>query len=233
MTLDHSIIRLSASPIGFGESRDELTAQMFESETPIQHSHDFYADESSGKYIGVWDTTDMVEASGLYPIDEFMVVLEGAAVIKNNVSGVSKTIYAGESFLIPKGLDCQWVQQGYLKKFYVILDDGCAPNKNEQEVLNFDRPKTEASRVNYQNEDKSFIAGCYRGAIADSPLVSAKEDLFIYLKKGSVTLIDHNLTEHKFVAGEAFVVLSGAQLGWRSVEDLEYHYVILPDKKDS
>ena len=51
------IISLSPAPEGFGQTPDELTPDMFVSELPVQHSHEYYADEELGLYIGVWDTT--------------------------------------------------------------------------------------------------------------------------------------------------------------------------------
>ncbi len=122
MTLDHTIIRLSHNPDGFKDNVDDLTADMFESDLPIQHSHDYFADDEAGLYVGVWDTTEMIEAAAPYAMDEFMVVIEGAAVIRNNTTNTSETILAGESFIIPREYDCQWQQTGYLRKFYVIAD---------------------------------------------------------------------------------------------------------------
>ena len=110
MTLDHTIIRLSHNPDGFKDNVDDLTADMFESDLPIQHSHDYFADDEAGLYVGVWDTTEMIEAAAPYAMDEFMVVIEGAAVIRNNTTNTSETILAGESFIIPREYDCQWQQ---------------------------------------------------------------------------------------------------------------------------
>ena len=119
---DKKIIRLSPIPKNFGKVADELEDEMFESALPTQHTHSYYEDDELGLYIGVWDTTDMVENAAPYACDEFMVLLEGQACIKNIKTGELETVNAGEAFVIPKGYDCQWQQTGYLRKFYVISE---------------------------------------------------------------------------------------------------------------
>ncbi len=230
MTLDHSIIRLSSTPEGFADSVDELTVDMFESALPVQHSHDYFEDNDLGLYIGVWDTTDMVEAAAPYGMDEFMVLIEGAAVIRNNKTNTTETVLAGESFIIPKGYDCQWQQEGYLRKFYVIADNessSASLSPSSDEIVKFPSSTALGNNVYYKSADKQFISGAFNGDIADSPITTSVQHRFIYLKKGDITLIDHNLTEHHFKAGDAFILLSGAQIGWRTNEQITHHYVLL------
>jgi uncharacterized cupin superfamily protein len=117
---DKTIIRLSPTPKNFGKVADDLTDERFESLLPTQHTHRYYEDDQLGLYIGVWDTTDMVENAAPYGCDAFMVVLEGQAGIKNMKTGALENVAAGEAFVIPKGYDCQWQQKGYLRKFYLI-----------------------------------------------------------------------------------------------------------------
>ncbi|MCP4271596.1 MAG: hypothetical protein GY781_06455, partial [Gammaproteobacteria bacterium] len=66
------IIHLKTNPDGFGKTPDELTTDMFDSPIPVQNSYEYYADDNTGLYVGVWDTTDMVETAGPYPCDEYM-----------------------------------------------------------------------------------------------------------------------------------------------------------------
>ena len=230
MTLDHSIIRLNANPLGFGEVADELTQDMFVSDLPIQHSHDYFADEDLGIYIGVWDTTDMKEAAGPYEFDEFMVVLEGSAQIKNNKTEEIETIVAGESFIIPKGYDCQWIQEGYLRKFYVISEGTEIDNTQSIEhssVVKLSNDTQASSQVSYQNTSGDFTSGIFKGKLESSPIVTCNQHRFIYLKQGEITLIDHNLTEHQFNEGDAFIILNGAQLGCRSDQEIIHHLSLI------
>lgn len=116
------IIRLSPSPQDFGHINDKLNPQQFASKLPVQHTHVYYEDDKLGLYIGVWDTSTMVEAAAPYPCDEFMYLLEGEVEIKNSKTGTMEKVQAGEAFVIPKGYDCQWHQTGYLRKFFVISE---------------------------------------------------------------------------------------------------------------
>ncbi len=116
------IIRLSPNPQDFGHIRDEVASQLFASELPVQHTHVYYEDENLGLYIGVWDTSTMIEAATPSPCDEFMYLLEGEVEIKNSKTGTMEKVQAGEAFVIPKGYDCQWHQTGYLRKFFVISE---------------------------------------------------------------------------------------------------------------
>jgi uncharacterized cupin superfamily protein len=230
MTLDHNIIRLSVNPEGFKDNLDELTADMFESPIPIQHSHDYFADDDLGLYVGVWDTTDMIETAAPYGMDEFMVLIEGAAVIKNNLTNTTETILAGESFIIPKGYDCQWQQTGYLRKFYVIADKAC-PNKENASpssggIVKFPAITALGNNVYYKSVDQQFVSGAFKGDIADSPITTSEQRRFIYLTKGDVTLVEHDLTEQHFKAGDVFL-LSGGQIDCRASEQIIHHYVDL------
>lgn len=55
---------------------------MFVSSIPVQHSHAYFEDEDFGLYIGLWDTTEMVEISAPYACEEFMGLLERKAKIQ-------------------------------------------------------------------------------------------------------------------------------------------------------
>lgn len=230
MTLDHTIIRLSHKPEGFTGNVDDLTADMFESAIPIQHSHAYFEDDDLGLYVGVWDTTDMTETAAPYAMDEFMVLIEGAAVIRNNTTNTSETILAGESFIIPKGYDCQWQQSGYLRKFYVIADKPCdtkaSASPSIDGVVRFPAITALGNNVYYKSADQHFVSGAFAGDIIDSPIITSVHRRFIYITKGCVTLLDQDLTEYHFKAGDAFL-LSGAQVDWRSSEQITHHYVEL------
>ena len=63
----------------------------------------------------------MVENAAPYGGDAFMVLLEGQARIKNSKTGALENVASGEVFVIPKGYDCQWQQNGYLRQFYLLF----------------------------------------------------------------------------------------------------------------
>ncbi|MCP3676001.1 MAG: hypothetical protein GY829_16255, partial [Gammaproteobacteria bacterium] len=180
MIKNNKIIRLSANPEGFQNEADELEQEMFESAIPVQYTHSYYEDVSKGLYIGVWDTTDMIEAAGPYECDEFMWLLEGSCAIKNNKTGIKENVQARESFVIPWGYDCQWHQTGYLRKFFVIYDhpNETLPGKPtyegiikpetqpKRELITTEHPfgielnsSTQKSNISYQDESKNFTVG--------------------------------------------------------------------------
>ena len=117
---DKKIIHLNPIPQNLAQIADVLDDKMFELPIPTQHSYPYYEDDEIGLYIGVRDTTNMVAKPSPYASDEFMVLLEGQACIKNSKTGELEKVNAGEAIVIPQGYDCQWQQKGYLRKFYLI-----------------------------------------------------------------------------------------------------------------
>ena len=200
--MNNSIIKLSENPKGFHDKADELTADMFTSNIPVQHSHDYYCDENIGLYVGLWDTEDMVEMPGPYGMEEFMVVLDGQANIKNNQTGTIDTVNAGESFVIPKGFDCQWQQQGYLKKFYVIFDnEKYAPgNENVDSITRFTPDNITSS---FDNQQKTFYAGITHST---EHLMKTDEYRFVYVLSGSLTLSSNKAEQKIYCANEAIFI---------------------------
>ena len=69
---------------------------------PIQRGHIYHENPNIGYMTGVWDCTEFVDQMGPYPVDEFMLFLEGELFldIPNE-----KTVHikAGDAFIIPKG----------------------------------------------------------------------------------------------------------------------------------
>lgn len=231
---EKQIIKLIQNPVGFGDIPDELEQCMFESRLPKQHSHSYYEDEELGLYIGVWDTTDMIEAAAPYPCDEFMSVIEGAVELKNNKTKKVETVMAGESFVIPQGYDCQWHQNGYLRKFYVIYEpQESAKNPITENVIYFkeqcDVPWQNTSdghkkKVLYQNHNQTFTTGIWQSSGFNTPAITFPYNEFITLKQGSLICTDDNGIEHKVSAGEALFVPQGACCSWRSQGKITLHF---------
>jgi uncharacterized cupin superfamily protein len=217
------IIRLSTQPKGFGSTPDEIDPALFVVQPEVQHSHEYYADEALGLYIGVWDTVDMVEMPGPYGCDEFMWLIDGEAVIKNCKTGEVEKVKAGEAFIIPKGYDCQWQQVGYLRKFYVISEH---PEEDTPEVPSYEGiivPQaglsvdaiTAASPFLLESSDSSicykdttgrFLAGSWTSGAFKSRQRPMPYNEFAYVQSGSITLRDEKGTDYVFNMGEAFFI---------------------------
>jgi len=224
-----SIIRLCPDPEGFGETPDELQAEDFVSEIPVQHTHSNYEDDEIGLYVGVWDTESMLEAGGPYECDEFMWLIEGECHIRNNRTGEIEIVKAGSPFVIPKGYDCQWQQPGYLRKFYVISehpgeDIPAAPSHEGIVVPNADAVLTEVDEdasfvissgvkprlsVCYKDAKGRFFSGIWAADAFESERRPFPYNEFAYVQEGSITLADAAGAVEEFNAGDAFFIPQG------------------------
>ena len=235
---DQKIIRLSPSPEHFGEEPDELEADMFESAIPTQHSHSDFENDDIGLYIGVWDTTDMIEAAGQYECDEFMLVLEGEVVIKNNTTNALTTVVAGEAFVIPKGLDCQWQQKGYLRKFYVISEHPdeavpSCPTINDVIIIKADELSVSdlsatddghLKKEYYIDHTKRFSAGIWQGKTLKTEQTAFPHNEFLVINDGSLICIDENSKAHTFNQGDALFIPQGTLCAWEVKDQVTITY---------
>ena len=224
---DKKIIKLSANPAGFGREQDALESQMFASDMPAQHTHLYYGDDESGLYVGVWDTTDMVEVPGPYACDEFMWVLEGEVEIKNSKTGAMESVHAGEAFVIPKGYDCQWHQKGYLRKFFVISEhpeEGVPQSPVVEGVVKLPNGPGQKSGACYEDGRGRFTAGVMCCDTLESEMSATPYHQFVYVSEGSVCLSDDKGGQHDFKAGEAFFVPQETVCRWHSETGLSAFY---------
>lgn len=224
------IVHMSHRPDGFGQIPDTLSQDMFESSLPLQHTHEYFSDGKLGIYVGVWDTTDMVETAGQYPCDEFMVLLEGDAAIRNCKTGEIETAVAGEPFVIPRGYDCQWRQSDYLRKFFLIYENpnGAMPEHPAFEGIIIPRAETNqegqsASRlfianntattqtqhVSYENNCGDFLVGNWQSESFESAALPSPHYLFALIISGSLRLIDDAGKQHQFESGDALFIPKG------------------------
>jgi len=245
--LTNKIIRLNPNPKGFGDNADELTQDMFVSSLPVQHSHSYYENDELGLYVGVWDTTDMIETAAPYGCDEFMTIIEGAVEIKNNKTGKIETVMAGESFVIPKGYDCQWRQQGYLRKFYVISEHPAesipkAPSINgivyiaSSDIASnskafIDTHDGHSKKELYVDHLQRFSTGIWRAKALTTALSPYPDNEFLLINKGDLICLDKDNIEHKFKQGDALFIPQGAICAWRVEDNVTITYVKIKAKK--
>jgi uncharacterized cupin superfamily protein len=220
-----TIIKLNTNPSGFGLSADELTAEMFVSPLPIQHSHSYFECEEQGIYIGVWDTTDMVETAGPYSCDEFMVILEGAVEIRNNKTGAQQTVLAGESFIIPQGYDCQWHQSGYLRKFYVISEPPTQTIPASPIVESI--IKLPVDQTGRQYHHNNFSVDILKGNELNVDLHLGQCHTFHSVVRGELQITEANGTETSFTSGDAFVIPKGSHYQCKASANAVVYYVEL------
>jgi uncharacterized cupin superfamily protein len=224
-----SIVRLSPNPEGFGDTPDELDAEDFSSDVPVQHTRSNFEDDDIGLYVGLWDTEAMVETGGPYACDEFMWLLEGECQIRNNRTGEIASVKAGTPFVIPKGYDCQWLQQGYLRKYFVISEhpDEAIPAAPAHEGIVI--PKADAilteiaedapfevssgakprQNLCYGDTTGRFFSGTWASEAFESEQRPFPYYEFAFVHDGSITLTDADDAAQEFNAGDAFFIPEG------------------------
>ena len=243
-----TIIKLNPNPEDFGKTPDKLTAEMFDSPLPSQNTHSLYENDEIGLYVGVWDTSEMIEKAGPYICDEFMWILEGEVEIKNCRTGLKQKVKAGEAFVIPKGYHCQWHQTGYLRKFYLIAehpDDDSSKQNAPQEIIKFeptsatetkssfdpinikDQGCIRSNNISYKNCNGKFYTGSWSSDSFESELRSFPVNEIVHIVGGSLILTDDTGKQYLFVKGDAFFVPEGVICKWQSQEYIELIYAVL------
>ncbi len=211
--------------------------------TRINHGKVFHEDKSVGLSVGVWEQ-DVNESHWMvYPIHEFMIVLEGAVTIVE--ADRETTISAGESFVIPKGLRIKWVQKVRMRKVFVILDDpGAGPHdphtikldhtaKLEPSsppsaaVLLSSPPPVQHTKDYYEAVDGRFSVGVWETTPYTRKLIDFPRWELMHLLQGSVTLTDDKGMKQDFTVGDTFFVPNGAPNGWQSQGTLRKLFAIL------
>ena len=242
------IIKLEPNPQHFADNPDELEAEMFESAIPVQHTHLFYENDDIGLYIGLWDTLDMTEKAGAYGCDEFMVLLEGQCEIKACSTGDNDLVSKGESFIIPKGYDCQWLQKGYLKKYFVISehpneiippapsyggiikpaainkDNSFKDVKVEEFLFIEDSHSRQHSDVCYVNNNSKFKVVNWKSTAFKSILAPITMNLFVYIHQGSIEVVDEFGIKQTFSAEDAFFITEATICSWSSDDSVRLIY---------
>ena len=217
---------------------------------PVQRGIEYFHDARIGLTAGVWDCTAFTTKMGPYPVNEFMIVLEGGVTMVE-ANGRATTISAGESFVIPKGLVCQWRQDGYMKKYYVIFDDasGADPAKGSaQRILKIDaslpRTKTESPAANmligpspeqsgrnwFEDASKQWTMGVWDSTPYRRKAIPFPRHELMHLLEGSVTLSDPDGWQQTFKAGDTFFVPMGANVEWHNTEYVKKYYCIMIPK---
>ena len=98
--------------------------------TPEQYGYLCDEDEEIGYLAGVWECTPFDDYPGPYEVDEYMLLLEGSVVMALS-DGTDVTIRAGEAFVLPQGLECQWKMPERVRKIFMIAtNDGRTTSEN-------------------------------------------------------------------------------------------------------
>ncbi len=203
----------------------------------------WFEDKARGLTAGIWEQQANESHWLNYPVNEWMLVLEGEVVIVEEHTTTS--VKAGESFIIPKGLRCRWTQRGYVKKFFVIFDDtsGLA-NEEPLHVIKLDTDitlepstppaaaillspvPTQHAHDYFSDATGQFSVGVwdttgYHRKLSDFP----RHELMLLIE-GSVTFEDDHGRQQTFKAGDTFFVPMGTANSWKSEGYLRKIFVI-------
>lgn len=228
---------------------DPIDPSELEAGNPVQRGHIYHADKALGYMAGVWDCTPMTEKFGPYPVHEFMFLLEGSVTMIHQ-DGTEAIVNAGEPFVIPKGLPCQWKQLGYVRKYFMIFENPgaqAAHDVSSQGVI-LPRPSgppggmekgaigdpsdyigdlpTQHNHTYYRDPSGQMIAGVWDSTPFECAVSRFPRNELMCLLEGSVTLTGDAGQEHHFHVGDAVYVPKGAACGWKSTEYVRKFYSI-------
>jgi uncharacterized cupin superfamily protein len=208
-----------------------------------QNGRIWFEDKARGLTAGIWEQQANESHWLTYPVNEWMLVLDGEVVIVEEDRQTS--IKAGESFIIPKGLRCRWTQPGYVKKFFVIFDDASGlMNEGPLHVIKIDpaatlTPSTPPAAAmllspvptQHTHDVFSDATGQLNIGVWDTTgyhrkLIDFPRHELMHLLEGEVTMDDGAGTVQRFKAGDTFFVPMGTPNSWKSEGYLRKIFVI-------
>ena len=251
MALDEGITRIHPEgPPGQGlEPMVEITPDMLEAGSPSELCHNYYKSPSGVLSAGVWKCTAHTLVFGPYPVDEFMLVLDGSVNIVHQ-DGHEEIFRAGDAFVIPKGLPCQWKQTEAIHKVYVILDDPRAPIPDQPvsgrairlsaseglKALELSNPENFEGGTPTQEDCSAFedtTGRLFAGTWTCSPMRRKAQRFgrieLMCLLEGGMTLTDDTGSEHRFTAPEVLLELPDTVSTWTSTKDVRKFYCIFEE----
>lgn len=124
-------IRLSPDgPEGVGLERMTLDPADFDAFPDEQRIHVYSEDQRLNLAVGIWTPTDMQDAFGPYPGDEFMVVLEGRVEMLE-AAGNATPIETDQAFGVRNAVPLSWRQTGFLRRAFMLI----SPNDELQAAV--------------------------------------------------------------------------------------------------
>ena len=193
---------------------------------PVQKGYLCEEDESEDYSAGVWDCTAFDDQPGPYPVDEFMLLLEGTVVMVLP-DGTDVTVRAGEAFVIPKGFDCQWKMPETVRKIFMILDGatpGAASNLSLKRITTLSQDQisnggdvandaVSQTETHFVNHDGRMTVTSQTFAETFSGPAPSDARLIVHVAKGHLSFSD--APAHQFAAGESFYLKPGHSLNWQ------------------
>lgn len=229
------------------ETWPEFPESEIASGTRAQSGVILFEDKPRGLSAGVWEQGANESQWMTYPVNEWMLVLEGEVVIVED--GRRTAIKAGEAFIIPKGLRCRWTQAGHVKKFFVIFEDASGlENAGPLHTLKMDPDVTLAlsqppspdilltpvpiqhTHTCFEDATGQLSIGVWDTTAYTRKLIDFPRHELMHLLEGSVTFIDDKGATRVFEAGDTFFVPLGTPNAWACDGYLRKIFVIFQPK---
>lgn len=224
MTKTATIIRFDPDGPNGLEEWEQMDYASLVSGTPVQRGHLYHEIEDQGYMVGVWDCTAFTDQMMPYPVDEYMLFLEGELTMVMP-DGTETQIKAGDAFIIPKGLKCQWKQNGFVLKIFMILD-GPVPEADNASLRRITVPDLIgpsdpagmiASRTDFLNAAGTLQVDVEAFGAMSHPSKVCTRNMLITVLDGMLTLSDGQAA-HVFGKGGTAYIQQGGTVGWSTTE---------------
>ena len=224
MTKTADIIRFDPNGPNGLEEWEQMDYASLVSGEPVQRGHLYHEIEDQGYMVGVWDCTAFTDQMMPYPVDEYMLFLEGDLTMVMP-DGAEVQINSGDAFIIPKGLNCQWRQNGYVHKVFMILDGPVpeAENPSLHRVTVSDLSAGSAgtdlisTRTDFMNAAGTMRVDVESFGAMSQPSTKVEEHLLVSVLSGQLTLNDGE-TDHAFAKGDTAYIHQGGTVGWTTTD---------------
>ena len=196
---------------------------------PLQHGYIYHEIQEQGYMVGVWNCTAFTDQMMPYSVDEYMLFLEGELTILLP-NGNSIEIKSGDAFIIPKGFQCQWQQNSFVRKVFMILDGDVPEAKNASlkriTVPDLAKPNNvdlTTSRRDFLNASGNMSVDVQvHGSIIQMSRTSDANELITVLQ-GSLQLYDGEVY-HAFRKGDTAYLHEGDMVDWKT--ELATHLIV-------
>jgi len=208
---------------------------------PVQRGNEYFQTSAGTVTSGFWDCTAFETVLAPYPVDEFMILLEGTVNIID-ANGSQYDFHAGQSFVLPKGLECIWKQTGFVRKFYFIFDQSSAAAVPGQDALkpilvNPDMALDSMSGLNaedfigalpemsiklaYQDSTGQLDVGVWESTPMTRVPGTIGRSEVMHIIEGRGEVVNGDGVRHTFNAGDTFIVPVGMGYQWQSTEPVK------------
>ena len=215
---------------------DPLPPESLISGKPVQTGNEYFETFGGKVTSGIWDCSTFESVIEPYPVNEFMLLLEGSVSLVDQ-NGNEQSFSAGDAFYIPQGLQCGWRQSGYVKKFYVIFEhqeenESIAMSAVGQLKISHDTSLKKMEGLNcadfigaipemsinvlYEDTTGQFDIGVWEStAMTRVPGKIGRSEL-MYILQGEGEIVNADGVRFGFKSGDTFMVPIGMGYQWHS-----------------